>query len=66
MDIRQQVQERAYALWVEEGCVHGRAEDHWLRAERELSYRAGPEANENEPKPKKRAPAKRRATRRAA
>ena len=43
----QRIQERAYALWVEEGYVDGRADEHWLRAERELSYMAGPEANEN-------------------
>ena len=49
----QRIQERAYALWVEEGYVDGRADEHWLRAERELSYMAGPEANENKAKPKK-------------
>ena len=62
----QRIQERAYALWVEEGYVDGRADEHWLRAERELSYMAGPEANENKAKPKKRAPAKRRQARRIA
>ena len=36
----QRIQERAYALWVEEGYVDGRADEHWLRAERELSYMA--------------------------
>ena len=42
----QRIQERAYALWVEEGYVDGRADEHWLRAERELSYMAGPEQGE--------------------
>jgi hypothetical protein len=67
MDIRQQVQERAYALWIEEGRVHGRADDYWFRAERELTYaRMAPaEANENEPKAEK-APARRRAPRKRA
>jgi hypothetical protein len=37
MDIQQRIQERAYALWLEDGCQHGRAHEHWLRAERELS-----------------------------
>ena len=37
MDI-QRIQERAYALWLEEGCQHGRAHEHWLRAERELVH----------------------------
>jgi Protein of unknown function (DUF2934) len=52
MDTHHRIRERAYALWVEEGCVHGRADDYWLRAEREL-YALQPEANENAAKPKK-------------
>jgi Protein of unknown function (DUF2934) len=60
----EQIQERAYALWVEEGCVHGRAEDYWFRAERELNYAvdAAPvETIKTETKAKK-VPVKRRAS----
>jgi hypothetical protein len=56
----ERIQERAYALWIEEGCAHGRADHYWFRAERELNYavRAAPaEANENQAK---KAPARRR------
>lgn len=28
---------RAYEIWVEEGGAHGRHEDHWRRAETEVS-----------------------------
>ncbi len=31
------VRERAYHLWVESGHQHGKAQDHWTQAERELS-----------------------------
>jgi hypothetical protein len=30
------VRERAYALWLEDGAVVGRADHYWFRAEREL------------------------------
>jgi hypothetical protein len=63
MDI-QRIQERAYALWLEEGCQHGRAHEHWLRAERELSQAPLTEAKEKKAVPKKKAaarPAKRAA-----
>ena len=38
MDVRfqDQVRERAYQLWLQEGRVHGRAEQHWFQAERDL------------------------------
>lgn len=32
-----QISERAYYLWHEQGRHHGRDLDHWLLAERELS-----------------------------
>ena len=32
----QKVRERAYALWEREGRPHGRAEEFWFTAEREL------------------------------
>ena len=31
-----QIRERAYLIWVNEGRPHGRELDHWLRAKREL------------------------------
>ena len=67
MDI-QRIQERAYALWIEDGRLDGRADDHWFRAERELaggakSAPAG--ANENRARPKK-APARQRASKQRA
>jgi len=35
--LRQQIQERAYRIWLENGCGHGDHERHWLQAERELA-----------------------------
>ncbi len=37
-----QVRERAYQLWLQEGQVHGRAEQHWLQAEHDLQSLAQP------------------------
>jgi hypothetical protein len=33
----QQIRERAYAIWLEEGQPEGRDLDHWLRARDELA-----------------------------
>lgn len=33
--IEQQIRERAYAIWQQEGCPNGRELDHWLAAEHE-------------------------------
>ena len=33
---QEQIAERAYLLYVESGCQHGRDVEHWLRAEKEL------------------------------
>jgi Protein of unknown function (DUF2934) len=35
-DRQRQVEQIAYRLWQEEGCPHGRHEDHWRRAEKEF------------------------------
>ncbi|WP_158091726.1 DUF2934 domain-containing protein [Bradyrhizobium canariense] len=35
-DLEQNIRERAYQLWVENGCEHGKAEMHWLDAQREV------------------------------
>ena len=39
----EKIQQRAYELHLEQGCVHGRDLDDWLQAERELKkkYQAG-------------------------
>jgi len=35
-DLEQAIRERAYCLWIEGGCPHGSAEEHWLAAQREV------------------------------
>lgn len=35
-NLEQAIRERAYQLWMEEGCQHGQAESHWLAAQREV------------------------------
>ncbi|MBP2298615.1 hypothetical protein J2850_001298 [Azospirillum picis] len=37
MDNEQRIRERAYAIWLDEGCPHGRDSEHWLRAEQALA-----------------------------
>jgi hypothetical protein len=34
--LEQRIRERAYTLWLENGCADGNAVQHWLAAEREL------------------------------
>jgi hypothetical protein len=42
-DREERIRQRAYALWQSEGHRHGRHEDHWHRAEREIAAEeAGP------------------------
>lgn len=36
LDVEQRIRDRAYAIWLDEGCPHGRDADHWLRAERAI------------------------------
>jgi hypothetical protein len=33
-DRQREVEQIAYRIWQEEGCIHGRHEDHWQRAEK--------------------------------
>jgi hypothetical protein len=40
--LEQRIRERAYRIWLEEGCPDGRDEAHWERAKAEI-------ANQNEP-----------------
>jgi hypothetical protein len=35
-DLEQAIRERAYHLWMEEGCQDGHAEAHWLAAQRDV------------------------------
>jgi Protein of unknown function (DUF2934) len=35
-DLEQAIRERAYHLWIADGCRDGNAHDHWLNAQREL------------------------------
>jgi Protein of unknown function (DUF2934) len=43
-DREERIRQRAYALWQSEGHRHGRHEDHWRRAEREIAAEeAGPD-----------------------
>jgi len=35
-DLEQVIRERAYHLWEESGYVEGKAEAHWLAAQREI------------------------------
>jgi hypothetical protein len=37
-----QIRERAYLIWVDEGRPNGREVDHWLRAKRELEREPNP------------------------
>jgi hypothetical protein len=37
IDFEQTIRERAYHIWEREGRAHGRAEDHWHAARRELA-----------------------------
>jgi hypothetical protein len=66
-DLDQAIRERAYLLWVESGRDDGKADDHWLAAQREiLSASLGdlgrPSEAKKIEKPKKaKAPRKRRA-----
>lgn len=35
-DMEEIIRERAYALWIENGCQDGHADAHWLAAQREI------------------------------
>jgi len=42
------IRRRAYELWEQEGCPHGRAWDHWVQAAREVEAEEGGHANSGE------------------
>jgi hypothetical protein len=62
-DRKRRVERRAYELWETEGRVHGRALDHWVRAERETGEAqntdAGTKPEAAPPRSRKVAPRKR-------
>jgi hypothetical protein len=35
-DLEQAIRERAYSLWIDNGCPDGNAEEHWIAAQREV------------------------------
>ena len=39
--LRQEIQEQAYQLWIEGGCLEGVELDNWLAAEELLRHRHG-------------------------
>jgi hypothetical protein len=38
--LEQSIRERAYHLWIADGCHDGRADTHWLAAQREVLARS--------------------------
>ena len=36
-DREERIKERAYTIWLAEGRVHGKHQDHWHQAEREIA-----------------------------
>ncbi|MCP5364982.1 MAG: DUF2934 domain-containing protein [Hyphomicrobiales bacterium] len=46
---RREIEKRAYTIWEQEGCPHGKDEEHWTRAvaelEREASQRSKAKAS---------------------
>jgi Protein of unknown function (DUF2934) len=43
-DLERRIQQRAYELWENEGRPHGREQDHWQQAEREIAGRSASNA----------------------
>ena len=39
--LEEQIRERAYQLWMRHGSIHGRADDYWYQAEREVLGESG-------------------------
>ena len=49
-DYVEKVRRRAYAIWMDEGQVHGRDQEHWHQAESEIDAETGaPNAPKPEP-----------------
>jgi hypothetical protein len=68
-DLDQTIRERAYQLWIESDRDDGKADDHWLAAQREIlsaslgepGHAASSKAKKIEKPAKAKAPRKRRA-----
>ncbi len=58
--LEQQIRERAFHLWEQDGHPHDRADHHWLMAEREIR------ATAEHPDVKKQVPAKKASSSKAA
>jgi hypothetical protein len=54
--LENQIRERAYHIWMANGCVDGEADRHWLTAEQEVTAAVAQGA----PKPARRRAAKKR------
>ncbi len=56
-DHNEKVRRRAHAIWLDQGMVHGRDQDHWREAEQEIAEEAeraspqtvGPAVNQESP-----------------
>jgi hypothetical protein len=59
-NLTHRIRERAYEIWLANGCRHGEADQHWLTAEREVIQA------EAAAKPEKARSSRRRAVRRGA
>jgi len=55
LDVEQRIRNRAYAIWLEQGCPDGCDGDHWLQAERDVAAQAGAAVD---PEPVAKAPRK--------
>lgn len=55
-DLEQRIRERAYHLWMADGCRDGEAEQHWLTAERDVlaEFAATATSADSAPKPRSR------------
>lgn len=40
-DLEQKIRERAYQLWMQDGCPSGQDDEYWYRAEREIRADTG-------------------------
>jgi hypothetical protein len=56
-ELEDQIRERAYQLWIADGCPEGEADRYWLAAERALlaGFAAAPVAPAAKPKKSRRA-----------
>lgn len=48
LDVEQRIRDRAYAIWLEQGCPEGCDYEHWLLAEQEVA--GASDAPEDAPK----------------